>query len=73
MSLRETVGSHVREHRSGMVADLVFAVVWVTLVTALFDVLQGPQWAYYVCMFGGIVAHYGFFTSLAAAREGQRD
>lgn len=72
MSLREDVRTHVRENRSGMLADLAFAVVWVTAVTALFDVLHGPQWAYYLCMLGGVVAHYGFFTSLAVARAQRR-
>ena len=69
MSLGETVGEHIGEHRSDMLIDLVFACSWVTMVTVLFSVLDGPQWAYYLCMFAGVVAYYGFFTSLAIARD----
>lgn len=69
MSLAETIRNHVREHRSGMLTDLLFALVWVTGVTVLFDVIRGPQWAYYLCLAAGVVAYYGFFASLDAARE----
>ncbi|ADQ69275.1 hypothetical protein C499_00035 [Halogeometricum borinquense DSM 11551] len=69
MSLAETIRNHVREHRSGMLTDLLFALVWVTGVSVLFDVLNGPQWAYYLCLGAGVVAYYGFFASLEAARE----
>ena len=65
MSLRE----HISEHRSDMIVDLVFACSWVTMVTVLFSVLDGPQWAYYLCMLAGVIAYYGFFTSLAIARD----
>ena len=68
--LLETVGEHVREHRSGMVVDLLFAVAWVTVVTVVFDVLPGgPQWLYYLTLLGGVVAYFGFFASLEAVRE----
>ena len=68
--LLETVGKHVREHRSGMVVDLLFAVAWVTVVTVVFDVLPGgPQWLYYLTLVGGVVAYFGFFASLEAVRE----
>lgn len=68
--LLETVGEHVREHRSGMVVDLLFAVAWVTVVTVVFDVLPGgPQWLYYLTLVGGVVAYFGFFASLEAVRE----
>jgi hypothetical protein len=69
MSLRESVRDHLDEHRSGMLIDLVFACSWVTMVTVLFGVLDGPQWAYYLCMLAGVVAYYGFFTSLAIVRD----
>lgn len=71
MSDHETVRDHIREHRSGMVVDLVFAVGWVTMVTMLFNVLDGPQWAYYLCMLAGVAAYYGFFASLEIAQEHQ--
>lgn len=70
MSIIDEVREHVREHRSGMVADLVFAVVWVAMVSVLFDLVDGPRWAYYLLMFGGVVAYFGFFASLKVAREG---
>lgn len=72
MPLADTVREHVREHRSGMLVDLLFAIAWVTVVTVVFDLLQGPQWAYYLTMFGGVIAYFGFFASLEAVREGDR-
>lgn len=68
--LLETVGEHVREHRSGMVVDLVFALAWVTVVTVVFDLLPGgPQWLYYLTLLGGVIAYFGFFASLEAVRS----
>ncbi|MFC7167406.1 hypothetical protein [Halospeciosus flavus] len=64
----ETVREHVGEHRSGLLADLVFALAWVTFVNVFFDVVSGPQWAYYLFMAAGVVAYFGFFASLKAAR-----
>lgn len=64
-----TVRRHVHEHRDGMVVDLVFALTWVTVVTVLFDVLQGPGWAYQLCLAAGVVAYFGFFTSLSLAKD----
>jgi hypothetical protein len=69
MSLADALREHVREHHRGMFVDLVFAVAWVTAVSVLFAVLDGPRWAYYLTMFGGVVAYYGFFASLEAARD----
>ncbi|MFB6222865.1 MAG: hypothetical protein ABEH86_04220 [Haloarcula sp.] len=71
MSVIETIREHVRDHKRGMIVDLVFAVAWVTVVTAVFDVLAGPQWAYYMTLAGGVVAYYGFFWSLEMARAQQ--
>jgi hypothetical protein len=68
--LLETIGEHLREHRSGMLVDLVFALAWVTVVTLVFDLLPGgPQWLYYLTLLGGVIAYYGFFASLEAVRE----
>ena len=68
--LLETIGEHIREHRSGMFVDLVFALAWVTVVTVVVDILLGaPQWLYYLTLLGGVVAYYGFFGSLEGARE----
>lgn len=70
-SLATRLSDHVREHRTGMLYDLLFALTWVTLVSAVFDhVLTGaPRWAYYLCLAGGIPAYFGFILSLAVARE----
>ncbi|WP_396613428.1 hypothetical protein ACH9L7_17530 (plasmid) [Haloferax sp. S1W] len=68
MSLTETIRTHVVDNRSEMVTDLLFALAWVTAVSILFDVVDGPQWAYYLCLAAGVLAHYGFFTSVDAAR-----
>lgn len=65
----DEIRDYVREHRSGMLVDLVFAVVWVTMVTVVFDVVDGPRWAYYLFMFAGVVAYFGFFSSLEAVRD----
>jgi hypothetical protein len=72
MSVVDAIRRHVRDHRRGMVVDLLFAVVWVGVVTAVFDVLSGPRSIYYLTLLGGIVAYYGFFWSLEVAREQQR-
>ncbi|MFP8953599.1 hypothetical protein ACLI4Z_11575 [Natrialbaceae archaeon A-arb3/5] len=60
-----------RAHRWGMFVDLVFAVAWVTMVHLLFLVLDGPDLAYYMFMLAGIVAYFGFITSLEHATEDQ--
>ncbi len=73
MSLKERVADHVRENRTGMVHDLIFAVVWVALISFLFDFVftDAPQWAFYLFMLAGIPAYFGFFISLDIAREAQ--
>lgn len=68
-AIPDRVRDHVRENRSGMVADLMFAVVWVAAVSALFDLLAGPRWAYHLSLAGGVVAYFGFFASLEAAKN----
>ncbi len=54
-----------------MVHDLMFAVVWVGLVSFLFDFVltSAPAWAFYMFMLAGIPAYFGFFISLELARE----
>ncbi|MFU8867405.1 hypothetical protein [Natronococcus sp.] len=59
---------NAREQRWGIFVDLVFAVSWVTMVEIIFRVLEGPTWAYYMFMLAGIVAYFGFVTSLETAR-----
>lgn len=67
----DEISNHVREHRGGMLFDLVFAIAWVTIVTLLFDLLQGPEWVYYLTMAGGVVAYYGFMGSIEGAETRQ--
>ncbi|WP_165874889.1 hypothetical protein [Natrarchaeobius oligotrophus] len=67
MDVREWL-ERVRAQRWGMVVDLAFAVAWVTMVHALFLVLDGPDWAYYGFMLAGVVAYFGFMGSLERAR-----
>ncbi len=70
MSRLDAIRGHVRDHRQGMVFDLVFAVVWVSVASLLADVLGAPQWASYLLMASGVVAYFGFVWSLSAARNG---
>lgn len=70
-SVLVAVGNHIDEHRSGMLVDLVFAMAWVTVVSVLFELVDWPQWAYYVTMGAGVVAYFGFFWSLEMARAQQ--
>jgi hypothetical protein len=71
-ALVDRVRSHVGENRTGMFQDLVFAVAWVTSVSLLFDhvFVGAPQWAFYLAMFGGVPAYFGFFASLTVAKRG---
>ncbi|WP_254767338.1 hypothetical protein [Salinilacihabitans rarus] len=57
----DAVREYVAEHRYGLLTDLAFAVVWVTMVSILFEVVDGPRWAYYMFMLAGVVAYYGLF------------
>lgn len=56
-----------RNERWGILTDLAFAVVWVTLVEVLFQFVDGPTWGYYLCMVSGIVAYYALITSASIA------
>ncbi|MFC4986601.1 hypothetical protein [Saliphagus infecundisoli] len=71
-TLRERLET-VREQRWGMAADLAFAVVWVTMVEVLFTVADGPTWAYYACMFAGVVAYFGFVWNTELAVGWRRE
>lgn len=75
MGITDRVVEHVRENRTGMVHDLLFAVAWVALVSFLFDFvfLSAPTWAYYMFMLAGIPAYFAFFISLEMAREQQAE
>ena len=66
MSLDDRLRRHVKENKSGMLYDLMFAVVWVGFVAFLFDFVfvDAPTWAFYMFMLAGIPAYFGFFWSL---------
>jgi hypothetical protein len=68
--LAATLRTHVREHRRGLLFDLLFALAWVGVVTVLADLLGGPRWAHYATMAAGVFAYYGFVWSMASARGG---
>jgi hypothetical protein len=67
----QRLGEYVVAHRRGMVGDLVFAIVWVTVVNAFFRLVDGPTWAYYLMMFAGVLAYFGFVYSFQAAKASQ--
>ncbi|APW99674.1 hypothetical protein CHINAEXTREME_18700 [Halobiforma lacisalsi AJ5] len=69
--IRERLAT-AREERWGILADLAFAVVWVTMVEVLFTFVDGPTWAYYACMFAGVVAYFGFVWNFELATSRQR-
>ncbi|ARS88808.1 hypothetical protein [Natrarchaeobaculum aegyptiacum] len=58
-----------RAERWGLFVDLLFAIIWVTMVDVLFRIIEGPTYAYYMLMLAGIVAYFGFFASLEAAKS----
>ncbi|AKH96900.1 hypothetical protein [Halanaeroarchaeum sulfurireducens] len=73
MKLLQRLGEHVQEHHSGMARDLLFALVWVGLVSVIFGLVEGPQWAYYLLLAAGIPAYYGFVFSMGVAKASQRE
>ena len=67
--------TRVRDQRTGMFHDLVFAVVWVTFVSVLFEFVfvEAPQWAFYLCLLAGIPAYFGLIASRELAKEWNRN
>ena len=72
-SVFHRVGVYVLENRHGMLGDLVFAIVWVTVVNAFFRLVDGPDWAYYMMMVAGVVAYFGFIFSVQMAVENEAE
>ncbi|ELY47717.1 MULTISPECIES: hypothetical protein [Natronorubrum] len=68
--VREWIAT-AREDKWGVIVDLVFAIVWVTMVDLIFQVIDGPTWAYYMLMLAGIVAYFGLFWNLELAKGSQ--
>ncbi len=56
-----------REERWGILTDLAFAVVWVTMVEVVNYFLEPPTWVYYMLMLAGIVAYFGFMWNVELA------
>jgi len=49
----------------------MFAVIWVAIVSFLFDFLftEAPIYAFYLCLLAGIPAYFGFIISLQLAKQ----
>ncbi|AEH37159.1 hypothetical protein [Halopiger xanaduensis] len=61
-----------REERWGILTDLAFAVVWVTIVETINYLLGPPTLVYYTLMLAGIVAYFGFVWNFELATERQK-
>ncbi len=74
MSAGEKLKDYVTENRDGILNDLIFAALWVGLVSVLFELAfpDAPTWAFYLCLAAGIPAYYGFFISLEIAKNQQQ-
>jgi hypothetical protein len=70
MSLADKIRNHIRDNSQGMLYDVLFAVVWVSFISMLFDFvfISAPTWAYYLFLLCGIPAYFGFFWSLEIAK-----
>ncbi len=73
MSWLARIGNQIYENKDGMLFDLVFALAWVTLVSAFITLVDGPTWARYVLLASGIPAYFGFVYSLELAKEHEKD
>ena len=71
MTFTKRLKEHVQENQTGIVFDLLFALAWVGLVSVIFTLVDGPQWAYYLFMVAGIPAYFGFTYSMAVAKANQ--
>lgn len=71
MSVIDRLREHATNNSRGMLYDLMFAVVWVAIVSFLFDFVfvTAPTWVYVLFMLAGIPAYFGFFFSLELAQQ----
>ncbi|WP_226006121.1 hypothetical protein [Natrinema salinisoli] len=69
--VREWIAT-AREERWGILTDLAFAVVWVTLVELINYFLEPPTTVYYLLMLAGIVAYFGFLWNFDLATSQQQ-
>lgn len=58
-----------RQERWGMLTDLAFAIVWVTIVETVNYLLEPPTLVYYMLMLAGIVAYFGFIWNFELATK----
>jgi len=63
------IGNHIYENKDGMLFDLVFALTWVTIVSAFVMLVDGPTWARYLLFAAGIPAYFGFVYSMEFAKQ----
>jgi hypothetical protein len=68
--VREWIAT-AREERWGILTDLAFAVVWVTLVELINYILEPPTAVYYMLMLAGVVAYFGFLWNFGIATSQQ--
>ncbi|WP_265111262.1 hypothetical protein [Halosolutus halophilus] len=61
-----------REERWGILTDLAFAIVWVTMVEVIDYLLETPTWVYYMLMLAGILAYFGFVWNFELATKQNR-
>lgn len=66
------IGNHIYENKDGMFFDLVFALAWVTIVSAFVMLVDGPTWARYLLLVAGIPAYFGFVYSMELAKDLQQ-
>ncbi len=71
MSVIDRLREYVLNHQRGIVHDFLFALAWVGVVSAIFGVVDGPGWAYYLLMVTGVPAYFGFVYSWQLARRQQ--
>jgi hypothetical protein len=73
MSLGDKLQTHLRGNKRGMVHDAMFALIWVGVISLLFDFVfvTAPMWAYYLFLFCGVPSYFGFFWSLEIAKAQQ--
>ncbi len=66
------IGNHIYENKDGIVFDMLFALVWVTIVVSFVDFVDGPTWARYLLLVAGIPAYFGFIYSMEFAKESKK-
>lgn len=72
MSFADRLREHVEEHQGGIVADMLFAVVWVTVASLLYELSgNAPRWVLWMYLLAGVPAYFLFFWSWELAKHWQ--